>query len=103
MTRAKDQRASSVVFGSLVAFPVFYALQISAAWIWLPPPWAAIYTVGLPYSGHFAALYAERVGGIVQRSRTWLRFLFRPSLQARLQAEGRAIVEEILRLGREAG
>ena len=101
LTRARDQRASSIIFTSLLLFPLFYAAQIATAWMMLSPLWATIYTISLPYSGYFAALYGERVGGILQRSRTFLRFLFRPKLQEHLMDEGRGILDEIVRLGRE--
>lgn len=101
MSSDEDQFASNAVFIGLAVFPCFYILQIMAA-VLLFPAWAALlYAVSLPYSGAVALLYRDRVGGIRQRTGAFLRFLFHPEVQRRLAEEGRAIIAEVERLGRE--
>ena len=74
-------------------------LELTAAWIFLSWPAAAVVTVLLPYSGYYALVYRDRAGGIFRRSRTFLRFLFRRDLQTRLAQEGRGIIAGIEELG----
>ncbi len=101
MSRDEDQFASNAVFVGVAVFPLFYVLQIAVA-SWLLPAWAAVlYAVALPYSGAVALLYRDRVGSIRRRTGVFLRFLFRPQVQRRLAEEGRAIIAEVERLGRE--
>jgi 1-acyl-sn-glycerol-3-phosphate acyltransferase len=102
----KDKWASNVVLPTVALIPFFYAVQFTAAWIWLPPWWAALYMVSLPVSGLFAILYRDRVGNIRYRSRTFFLFLKNPDLRERLGREGRSIIEDLTRLGeklQEAG
>ena len=97
----RDQLATSVVAPGIVIFPLFYAVQIAAAWMFLPALWAGIYTVSLPYSALFTVLYRDRVGGTWQRSRAFMTFKRQPELQARLVSQGRSIIEDLQRLGEE--
>lgn len=97
----KDQVASNVVFPGVVVFPFFYAVQTAAAWIALPPVWAAAYTVLLPLSAYFVLSYRDRAGGILQRIRAFRTFVLHPELQAQLVSEGRSIIEELRLLGEE--
>jgi len=39
-----DHWATNVVYPSFVVFPLFYALQLVAAWIFLSPLWAGLHT-----------------------------------------------------------
>ena len=93
-----DQWATNVIYPSQVGFPVFYAMQLAAAWVFLPAVWAALYTVALPYAGYYAVLYHERAGSAWRRARTFLYFLFRPGVQQRLTTEGRQILSDIEKL-----
>ena len=95
----KDKWASNVVLPTMVLIPFFYAIQITAAWFYLPLWWAALYTVSLPFSGLFAILYRDRVGNIWHRGRTFFLFLKNPDLRERLGREGRSIIEELTTLG----
>ena len=81
-------------------FPLFYLVQLASAWLRLPPLWAGLYTVALPYTGYYALLYADRLPQSWRRARTFLRFLFSPR-RPRLADEGRAIVARIRELGRQ--
>ena len=101
MSRDEDHFASNAVFVGVAVFPLFYVLQIAVAG-WLLPAWAAVlYAVALPYSGAVALRYRDRVGSIRQRTGVFLRFLFQPMVQRRLAEEGRAIIAEVERLGKE--
>ena len=101
LSKDKDHWASNIVFPSLLAFPFFYLVQLASAWLLLPPLWAGLYTVALPYTGYYALLYADRLPQSWRRARTFLRFLFRRADQRALADEGRAIVARIRELGRQ--
>src|SRR5205085_7523531 len=60
LSKDKDHWATNVVYPSFLVFPVFYVLQLTAAWLLLPTLWAGVYTLALPYSGYVAVLYFER-------------------------------------------
>jgi glycerol-3-phosphate O-acyltransferase / dihydroxyacetone phosphate acyltransferase len=97
----KDHWASNVVYPSFVVFPLFYAAQIAAAWIFLPAFWAAVYTIALPYTGYYAVLYGERAGSAWRRACTFIYFLFKPAIQRRLADQGRQILAGIYALQQE--
>ena len=99
LSAEKDKWASNVVFPTVVLVPFFYTVQITVAWFYLPPLWAALYTISLPISGLFAILYRDRVGNIRYRSRTFFLFLKNPDLRERLGNEGRSIIEDLTKLG----
>lgn len=105
ISKDRDHWATNAVLAGSAAFPLFAALELVLAWVFLSWPFAAAFTALLPYSGFYALLYRDRAGGAFRRSRTFLRFLFDRALQRRLEGEGRAIVEGIDRLARglEAG
>jgi glycerol-3-phosphate O-acyltransferase/dihydroxyacetone phosphate acyltransferase len=98
MSRDKDQWASNTVYPGLVVFALFYALQLSLAWRLLPTPWAALYTVALPYTGYYTLLYRDRAGGVVARVRAFVSFLFDRDRQERLAREGRKIIARVVEL-----
>jgi len=95
----KDHWASNIVYPSFLVFPIFYLLQLGAAWFFLPSFWAFLYTVALPYTGYYALIYGERAGRAFRRTRTFLYLLRDREGQTRLAAEGRAILEQIQALG----
>jgi 1-acyl-sn-glycerol-3-phosphate acyltransferase len=95
----KDHWASNVVYPGLAVFPLCYALQLAAAWWFLPAFWAGVYTVALPYTGYYALLYRDRLGQSRRRAATFVRFLLHREDQERLAAEGRAIVSQVRELG----
>jgi 1-acyl-sn-glycerol-3-phosphate acyltransferase len=101
LSKDKDHWATNVIYPSLIVFPLFYALQLAAAWRWLPALWATLYTVALPYTGYYAILYSERGRSAFRRTKTFLRFLFHHDEQQRLVAEGRSIVDRIQKLAAE--
>ena len=101
LTTEKDQWASNTIFPAIVVFPFFYIIQLTLAWLYLTPLLASIYMMMLPISGYAAVRYRDRAGGTWRRSRTFIRFLFNPHLQAHLADEGRQIIKKIQMLGEE--
>ena len=96
----KDHWATNVVYPSFIVFPLFYAIQLAAAWLLMPALWAVVYTVALPYTGYYALLYQDRVGSAWRRAGTFVYFLFRPDVQQRLVQEGQEILAGIHALAR---
>lgn len=94
----KDHWATNVVYPSFVIFPLYYAIIATVIWLLLPPLWAAIYCVAILYTGLYAILYAERTGGAVRRTRTFLYFLFHRDRQDELASEGQEILASIRQL-----
>jgi hypothetical protein len=99
----RDKWASNVVGPTIVLVPLFYMIQVTAAWFLLPASlpiwWTALYAISLPVSGLFAILYRDRVGNIWHRSRTFFLFLKNPDLREQLGREGHQIIEELTELG----
>ena len=91
----RDHWATNAVVIGLVVFPIVMIAEIVAAWRFVSWPWAAAATAIVPYAGFYALLYRDRAGGILRRSRTFLRFLFSPRLHAKLEREGRDIIASI--------
>jgi 1-acyl-sn-glycerol-3-phosphate acyltransferase len=100
LSRDKDHWATNVVYPSFIVFPLFYLLQIGAAWLLLSPLWATVYTLALPYTGYVALLYSDRIGATWRRLRTFLYFLTHPGRQEALAREGRDIIAAIRDLNR---
>lgn len=98
MTDDREAFVSNVVFLGLVVFPLCYLVQIGLVAALAPLPVALLYAASLPLTGTYAVLYATRVGGVVQRIRTFLRLARDPDLQAELVREARGILEEMHRL-----
>jgi 1-acyl-sn-glycerol-3-phosphate acyltransferase len=92
LSKDKDHWATNTVYPSFVVFPFFYLVQITAAWLLLPPLWAGIYTVALPYTGYVALLYFERALAALRRTRTFFFFLCNRKRQDELSEEGRKII-----------
>jgi glycerol-3-phosphate O-acyltransferase/dihydroxyacetone phosphate acyltransferase len=91
----KDHWATNVIYPSMIVFPLFYCLQIGAAFLLLPVFWAALYTIALPYTGYYAILYSERAGGAWRRAATFVYFCLRPELHRSLVSQGRHIFADI--------
>jgi 1-acyl-sn-glycerol-3-phosphate acyltransferase len=99
LSRDKDHWASNTVYPGFLIFPLFYLLQLGAAWLLLPAFWAAVYSVALPYTGYYALLYRDRIGSTWRRTRTFFHFLRHPGEQAALAREGREIIAQVRALG----
>jgi glycerol-3-phosphate O-acyltransferase / dihydroxyacetone phosphate acyltransferase len=95
LSKDKDHWATNVVYPSFLVFPVFHMLQLTAAWLLLPPLWAGTYTLALPFSGYVAILYFERAQATLRRLRTFCYFLFNPKRQEELAKHGREIIAAI--------
>lgn len=95
LSRDRDHWATNVVFPSFAIFPLCYALQIAAAWMWLPALGSALYAIALPYTGYVALLYGERLGATLRRLRTFVYFLQNRARQEELAREGRDIIAAI--------
>jgi 1-acyl-sn-glycerol-3-phosphate acyltransferase len=95
LSTERDHWATNAVVIGLVVFPIAMIVEISAAWRLMARPWAAAATALVPYAGFYAVLYRDRAGGVLRRSRTFLRFLFSPRVHARLEREGRDIIASI--------
>ena len=98
----RDHWATNAIFIGSALVLLSSALELAAAWIFLSWPFALALTALLPYSGYYALLYRDRAGGVLRRSRTFLRFLFDRGLQHRLAEEGRSIIAAIERLAEAA-
>lgn len=91
----RDHWASNTVYPGFVVFPLFYLLELGAAWLFLPALWALVYTVALSYTGYYALLYRDRIGAVSRRTLTFFHFLRHRAEQAELALEGRAIVAQL--------
>jgi glycerol-3-phosphate O-acyltransferase/dihydroxyacetone phosphate acyltransferase len=96
----KDHWATNVIYPSFIIFPLFYLIQLTAAWLFLPVFWAVIYTIALPYTGYYALLYHDRVGSAWRRAGTFVYFLFRRKTQQWLVIEGQEILAAVQALAR---
>jgi hypothetical protein len=61
----------------------------------VPPFWAGLYTIALPYTGYVALLYFERARATRQRIRSFVYFLRNPAKQEELAREGRDIIAAV--------
>jgi hypothetical protein len=95
LSKDKDHWASNTIYPGFLIFPLFYVIQIGLAWFLLPGFWAALYTLALPYTGYYALLYRDRIGGTLRRTRTFFHFVRHPEVQAELAREGREIIARI--------
>ncbi len=102
LSRERDQWASNAVYPGLVVFPLFYALQVTTAWMMLPALAAAAYTLLLPVSGVYLLLWRDRVGSAWRRAKTFVRWLLHGEVQQRLAEEGRRIIGGIEALAERA-
>jgi len=98
MTTDREQFVSNFVFLSLVVFPVCHLIQLGVVAASVPLVGTLAYAASLPLTGTYAVLYGTRVGGVVQRIRTFLCFAREPGLQEDLAQEGREILAEMHRL-----
>jgi 1-acyl-sn-glycerol-3-phosphate acyltransferase len=101
LSKDKDHWATNVIYPSFLIFPLFYFLQIGAAW-WLLPAWlAALYTLALPYTAVVATLYSDRLRASWRRFKTFVYFWRHPQRQQELASEGHAIIAAIRLLGEQ--
>lgn len=95
--RKETDYATTRLLASVVAFPLFWALEIWIVWRLLGPVWALGFALSLPVSG----LLAYRYLGGMNRLRNQLRFgvlsLTHRQSATRLLAERQALVAELER------
>lgn len=95
--RKETDYATTRLLASIVAFPLFWAIEIWIVWRLLGPAWALGFALSLPVSG----LLAYRYLGGMSRLRNQLRFgvlsLTHRQSATRLLAERQAVVAELER------
>ena len=95
--RKETDYATTRLLASIVAFPLFWAIEIWIVWRLLSPAWALGFALSLPVSG----LLAYRYLGGLSRLRNQLRFgvlsLTHRQSATRLLAERQALVAELER------
>jgi glycerol-3-phosphate O-acyltransferase / dihydroxyacetone phosphate acyltransferase len=95
--RKETDYATTRLLASIVAFPLFWAIEIWIVWRLLGPAWALGFALSLPVSG----LLAYRYLGGMSRLRNQLRFgvlsLTHRQSATRLLAERQALVAELER------
>jgi glycerol-3-phosphate O-acyltransferase / dihydroxyacetone phosphate acyltransferase len=95
--RKETDYATTRLLASIVAFPLFWALEVWIVWRLLGPAWALGFALSLPVSG----LLAYRYLGGMSRLRNQLRFgvlsLTHRQSATRLLAERQALVAELER------
>ena len=95
--RKETDYATTRLLASILAFPLFWALEIWIVWRLTGLGWAFLFALSLPVSGLLAYRYLRGVGRLRSRLRFgWLALTHRHSA-ARLLAERRALVSELER------
>jgi 1-acyl-sn-glycerol-3-phosphate acyltransferase len=95
--RKETDYATTRLLASVVAFPLFWALEIWVVWRLTSLGWAAIFALSLPVSGLLAYRYLRGMGRLRSQLRFgWFSLTHRHSA-ARLLAERQALVSELER------
>jgi glycerol-3-phosphate O-acyltransferase/dihydroxyacetone phosphate acyltransferase len=95
--RKETDYATTRLLASVLAFPIFWALEIWIVWRLTSLGWAFLFALSLPISGLLAYRYLRGVGRLRSQLRFgWLALTHRHSA-ARLLAERRALVSELER------
>ena len=85
------------LLASIVAFPLFWALEIWIVWRLLGPAWALGFALSLPVSGLLAYRYLGGVGRLRNQLRFGVLSLTHRQSATRLLAERQALVAELER------
>ena len=80
----EDHPASNAVFLGPPIFLLWWVGVVAVAWIAASAGWAALAALALPLCGVIALRFRDRAGGAVRRARTFLLWLRRPELRARM-------------------
>jgi hypothetical protein len=95
--RKETDYATTRLLASIVAFPLFWALEIWAVWRLSSLGWALLFALSLPVSGLLAYRYLRGVGRLRSQLRFgWLSLAHRHSA-TRLLDERQALVSELER------
>jgi glycerol-3-phosphate O-acyltransferase/dihydroxyacetone phosphate acyltransferase len=97
MARKETDYATIRLLASVVAFPVFWTLEIWLVWRAAGPAWAAAFALSLPLSGLIAYRYLIGAGWLRSRLRFARLAATQNQMARRLVAEREAIVVELER------
>ena len=97
MAKKETDYATTRLLASVVAFPVFWGLEIAIVWRLAGFAWAAAFAVSLPLSGSIAYRYLAGAGRLSRRLRLAALLLARHQDARQLVAERRAIIAELER------
>jgi len=95
--RKETDYATTRLLASIVAFPLFWAVEIWIVWRLLGPAWAAGFALSLPLSGLLAYRYLGGVGRLRNQLRFGVLSLTHRQSATRLLAERQALVAELER------
>jgi glycerol-3-phosphate O-acyltransferase/dihydroxyacetone phosphate acyltransferase len=94
-TRKETDYATTRLLASIVAFPLFWGLEVWLVWRLTTAAWAALFALSLPLSGLVAYRYLGGVGRLRNQIGFGLLALTRRQSASRLLAERRALIAEI--------
>jgi 1-acyl-sn-glycerol-3-phosphate acyltransferase len=100
MSRRQTDYATTRLFASIVAFPLFWALETSLVGWAVGLRWALAFFLSLPLGGLIAYRYLVGTGRLRHQLRFGALLLTRAQEARRLLAERREIVEELARARR---
>ena len=95
--RKETDYATTRLLASIVAFPVFWTLEVWIVWRLLGPAWALGFALSLPVSGLLAYRYLGGVGRLRNQLRFGVLSLTHRQSATRLLAERQALVAELER------
>jgi len=95
--RKETDYATTRLLASIVAFPLFWALEVWIVWRLLGPAWALGFALSLPLSGLLAYRYLGGMGRLRNQLRFGLLSLTHRQSATRLLAERQALVAELER------
>lgn len=95
--RKETDYATTRLLASIVAFPLFWAVEIWIVWRLLGPAWAGGFALSLPLSGLLAYRYLGGVGRLRNQLRLGVLSLTHRQSATRLLAERQALVAELER------
>ena len=101
MARRPTDYATTRLLASVVAFPLFWALETSLVWWAAGLRWALAFLLSLPLGGLIAYRYLVGTGRLRHQLRFGALLLTRAQEARRLLAERREIVEELERAKRD--
>jgi 1-acyl-sn-glycerol-3-phosphate acyltransferase len=95
--RKETDYATTRLLASIVAFPLFWAIEIWIVWQLLGPAWALGFALSLPLSGLLAYRYLGGMGRLRNQLRFGVLSLTHRQSATRLLAERQALVSELER------
>jgi len=95
LARKETDYATTRLLASVVAFPVFYALEIYVVWRWLGSVAAMLFALSLPATGLVAYRYLHGVGRLRQRLTVFRQALAQRQALSQLIAERQLILSTL--------